>query len=1024
MEGFPLDGAYIDVPEATQAGLPDVGFAALFERQVDLTPHATALVFGDARLSYAELDARANQLAIWLSAKGIRPEDIVAIALPRSFESIVAILALHKLGAAYLPLDPDYPEQRLIYMLEEAAPACVLCFRETVLKTPPELPVHLLDDADLHSGIEALASARIGIAHDAEAAQRAAYVIYTSGSTGQPKGVVVTHAGVAALAATYRERLRIGPESRVLQFASLSFDASFAEIAMALALGACLVLAPSDELLPGASLAALCQRQRITHLALPPSLLALMAPGDLPGVETLVVGGEACPAELAARWARMHRLVNAYGPTEATVDALMSAPIGTEAKAAVPIGNPVAGAAAYVLDAALRRVPEGHAGELYLAGAGLARGYLHRPGLTAARFHPDPFGPPGSRMYRTGDIARQLADGSLCFVGRADQQVKLHGLRIELDEIETWLRRDASVAQAAVLMREDRTGHRQLVGYVVPRHGQQEAMRDADYEAQQVEQWQVLHDGLYSQHAELADDEDFGGWNSSYDGAPIPLEEMREWRDAIVGRILDLRPRRLLEIGVGTGLILWKVAPHCAFYCGTDFSLPVIESLQARVADHPQLRERVDLRCQPAHEIGGLPQGGFDTIVINSVLQYFPGAGYLTAVLRQCAALLAPGGRILIGDVPDFRLMRCFATSVAWHRASGGDARAIRHVAEEEMRLENEMLVDPGYFSALPQHVEDLAGVDIQLKRGRARNEMTRYRYDVVLHKRGTRLRSAAALPTLAWGREADTMASLRQRLLDAGAEGLRVSAIVNARLTGEFDISRRVWGEREDASAPALDPEDLKALGAELGYQVAATWSPDRTGRHFDAVFLPVSDAPGAALDGLYLAPAIAAGSPLCHDPGAMQDHRGYVAALRERLAEHLPAFMLPASIVVLAELPLTANGKLDRQALPAPTGAAVLRHAYEPPQGRVEQLLAELWENLLGVWQVGRGDHFFELGGNSLLAIQLASRMRDTLNVDVPIRTLFEAPTLSAQAEQLAHARHSTRLRLRRMQPSESAQ
>ncbi|GAA0707988.1 amino acid adenylation domain-containing protein [Dyella marensis] len=1024
MEGFPLDGAYIDVPEATQAGLPDVGFAALFERQVDLTPHATALVFGDARLSYAELDARANQLATWLSAKGIRPEDIVAIALPRSFESIVAILALHKLGAAYLPLDPDYPEQRLIYMLEEAAPACVLCFRETVLKTPPELPVHLLDDADLHSGIEALASARIGIAHDAEAAQRAAYVIYTSGSTGQPKGVVVTHAGVAALAATYRERLRIGPASRVLQFASLSFDASFAEIAMALALGACLVLAPSDELLPGASLAALCERQRITHLALPPSLLALMAPGDLPGVETLVVGGEACPAELAARWARMHRLVNAYGPTEATVDALMSAPIGTEAKAAVPIGNPVAGAAAYVLDAALRCVPEGHAGELYLAGAGLARGYLHRPGLTAARFHPDPFGPPGSRMYRTGDIARQLADGSLCFVGRADQQVKLHGLRIELDEIETWLRRDASVAQAAVLMREDRTGHRQLVGYVVPRHGQQEAMRDADYEAQQVEQWQVLHDGLYSQHAELADDEDFGGWNSSYDGAPIPLEEMREWRDAIVGRILDLRPRRLLEIGVGTGLILWKVAPHCAFYCGTDFSLPVIESLQARVADHPQLRERVDLRCQPAHEIGGLPQGGFDTIVINSVLQYFPGAGYLTAVLRQCAALLAPGGRILIGDVPDFRLMRCFATSVAWHRAGGGDARAIRHVAEEEMRLENEMLVDPGYFSALPQHVEDLAGVDIQLKRGRARNEMTRYRYDVVLHKRGTRLRSAAALPTLAWGREVDTMASLRQRLLDAGAEGLRVSAIVNARLTGEFDISRRVWGEREDASAPALDPEDLKALGAELGYQVAATWSPDRTGRHFDAVFLPVSDAPGAALDGLYLAPAVAAGSPLCHDPGAMQDHRGYVAALRERLAEHLPAFMLPASIVVLAELPLTANGKLDRQALPAPTGAAVLRHAYEPPQGRVEQLLAELWENLLGVWQVGRGDHFFELGGNSLLAIQLASRMRDTLNVDVPIRTLFEAPTLSAQAEQLAHARHSTRLRLRRMQPSESAQ
>ena len=334
MEGFSLDGAYIDVPKAPQQGLPNVSFAALFERQVELTPDAVALVFGDASLSYGELDARANRLAAWLSEKGIRSEDIVAIALPRSFESIVAILAAHKLGAAYLPLDLDYPEQRLIYMLEDAAPACVLGFRETVLKTPPALPVYLLDDADIRAEIEALPPSRIEVAHNAKAAQRAAYVIYTSGSTGQPKGVVVTHAGVAALVVSYRERLRIEPESRVLQFASLSFDASFAEIAMALALGARLVMAPSDDLLPGTNLAALCERQRITHLALPPSLLALMTPGDLPGVETLVVGGEACPAELAAKWARMHRLVNCYGPTEATVDALISAPIDTEANSA------------------------------------------------------------------------------------------------------------------------------------------------------------------------------------------------------------------------------------------------------------------------------------------------------------------------------------------------------------------------------------------------------------------------------------------------------------------------------------------------------------------------------------------------------------------------------------------------------------------------------------------------------------------------------------------------------------------
>lgn len=987
-----------------EATLPQI-----FERWVASNPEATALVLAETSLSYAQLNARANQLAWQLREHGIGNEAIVAIALPRSFEMIVAILAVLKCGAAYLPLDPDYPRQRLAFMLEEAAPACVLTLHTISLPALPSVAPIYLDDAATVAGIAAQSAGNLDVGDAARLSSQAAYVIYTSGSTGRPKGVVVSHAGIHALALTYRERLRIDTSSRVLQFASLCFDASFGEICMALCLGATLVLASTDELVPGQALAGLCARQRVTHMALPPSLLALMSPAQLAGLGTLLVGGEACPAGLVASWAPGRRMINCYGPTEATVDALLSAPLAPGAQDAVPIGRPLRMAQAHVLDACLQPVPDGAMGELYLAGPGLARGYLHHPSLTAERFVADPFGPPGARMYRTGDLARPLPDGNVVFAGRVDQQVKLHGLRIELGEIETCLLSAPAVAQAAVLVREGRTGHGQLVGYVVPQHVARDASRDEDYEAQQVREWQTLHDGLYRQHAELAHGEDFEGWDSSYDGSPIPLEQMREWRSATIDRILALRPARLLEIGVGTGLVLWKVAPHCRSYWGLDFSMPVIESLRARVARDPQLHDRVELHCQPAHDLQALPRQSFDTIVLNSVIQYFPGADYLTQVLRQCIALLAPGGRIFVGDVRNLRLMRCFATAVAWHRAGCAASDGLRQGIEEELRRENELLVDPAYFAALPQQIGDLAGVDIQLKRGRFHNELTRHRYEVVLHKRGASVRSLDALPSLGWLREIGTLAALRRYLSTERPSCVRLRGIPNARLADEFRVVRQVWGEDGNAAAPAIEPDDLHELGAALGYRVAATWASDGGDSYFDAVFVTAADGDAVAASDIYQPPVHAAAAPLCSNPGAMQDHRSFVAALRRGLIEQLPGYMVPSAIVVLSALPLTANGKLDRQALPAPAGTAFLHRAYEPPQGEIEQLLTGLWQELLGIEQVGRRDHFFELGGNSLIVIQLLERLRRA-GLGTEVRSLFAAPTLAELAATLGTHRDVT--------------
>jgi amino acid adenylation domain-containing protein len=437
------------VPAAPATTLP-----ALFERQVADTPDATALVYEGTTVTYAELNARANRLAHDLIDAGIGPGQVVALTCARSVELVAGLLGVVKAGAAYLPVDPGYPPERIAFMLRDARPARVLTAEAVAgaagAERNPTRPVP---------------------------ARSAAYVIYTSGSTGTPNGVVVGHGGLASLAAAQIERFAITRDSRILQFASPGFDAAVAEFVTAFAAGAALVLAPAERLLPGAPLRDLVAAAGVTHVTIPPTVLAAVPPDGLPGVRTLVVAGEPCPPELVARWAGTRRMVNAYGPTEATVCATMSGPLSPDG-GAPPIGRPIAGTRAYVLDALRNPVPVGVVGQLYLGGAGLAHGYLNRPALTAERFVEHPA---LGRLYRTGDLVSERPDGDLDFAGRADDQVKLRGYRVEPGEVEAVLTRHEAVTRAAVVVREDRPGDRRLVAYVVA-----DAEPDADIEPGEV----------------------------------------------------------------------------------------------------------------------------------------------------------------------------------------------------------------------------------------------------------------------------------------------------------------------------------------------------------------------------------------------------------------------------------------------------------------------------------------------------------------------------------------------------------
>ncbi|MFI7089230.1 amino acid adenylation domain-containing protein [Streptomyces anulatus] len=451
--------------------IPPLTVPDLFRDRVAAGPDTDAVVGEDGVLSYAELDARANRLARLLIERGAGPESFVAVAVPRGADLIVALLGVLKSGAAYLPVDPAYPAERIAYMLDDARPALVLTTRAAAPRLSVKSPL-VLDAPDTAAALAARSPAGLT---DAERLAPLhlpcpAYLIYTSGSTGRPKGVVVTHMGVAGLLTSQLAAFDVGPGSRVLQFASPSFDAAFWELCMALLSGAALVVAPEDRLAPGAPLTALLAERGVTHATLPPAVLAATEPaaGTLPG-GTLITAGEACSAALAAAWAPGRRMVNAYGPTESTVCATMTGPLAGDGLP--PLGSPVTHTQVLVLDDELNSVAAGAVGELYLAGAGLARGYLGRPSLTAGRFVARPGGRPGERMYRTGDLARRRPDGELEFVGRADHQVKLRGFRIEPGEIEAALSAHPSVAQAVVTVREDRPGVRGLVGYVVPAGG-------------------------------------------------------------------------------------------------------------------------------------------------------------------------------------------------------------------------------------------------------------------------------------------------------------------------------------------------------------------------------------------------------------------------------------------------------------------------------------------------------------------------------------------------------------------------
>ncbi len=1003
----------------------------LFENIAQHHPDAIALVSEDEQLTYQELNIRSNKLAHFFTKSGVKAEVLVGLCVERSFDLVIGMLGILKAGGAYVPIDPTYPSERLNLMIQDANISVLLtheCWLERL--EDRALRVICIDkdwasidrepETNLVRAASTLRNRQVGL-------NNLAYVIYTSGSTGNPKGVEIEHRGLLNLVFWHQHTFAVSPSDRATQITGISFDACGWEIWPYLSAGVSIYFVNDDIRQMPEQIRDWLIAKAITISFLPTPLAEKVLLLDFPeniALRILLTGGDKLnnypQAELP------FQLFNNYGPTENTVVAT-SGRIAVEDRdnLAPAIGRAIANTQIYILDKYLQPVPVGISGEIYISGDGLARGYLNRPELTAECFIEHTFSNNlTARLYKTGDLARYREDGNIEFLGRIDNYVKIRGYRIELGEIEAVLNHHPAVQQAIVLLHEDNE-EKSILACVAPKpeySRSQELTQSSQLQNEQVLQWQMLYNETYDLPVNFDPKLNIVGWNSSYTDRPLPAEQVYEWVDNQVEQILALQPDRVLEIGCGTGLILFRIAPHCDRYWGTDFSPVSIDYIQQQLAQ--QELPQVELSEQMATDFERVTTASFDTVILNSVVQYFPTIDYFIDVIAGAIEATVPGGRIFIGDVRSLPLLQAFHTSVQLDRAEPSlTCLELQQRVQLQIFQETELVIDPAFFTALQQRFPQIDRVQIQLMRGKYHNELTGFRYNVTLHISDETISTEPIsdrdnYPAMNWSEANLTISTIRQLLIDDRPERLNILNIPNARVMSAvktvawlaepagYKTVGQIRKALQEIENLGIDPADWYTI--DLPYHVDITWSNSSSEGNYDVMFIRQD-----TLTQRTIPPQRTSDRPwqsYANNPLQAKAAGKLVPQLQSYLAQKLPEYMLPSAFVVLEPLPLTANGKVDRRALKALHDPNEMRSdRYIAPRTLVERQLANIFVEILGLKRVGIYDNFFELGGHSLLATQLASRVRDALQVELPLRSIFEASTIDRLATVVESLQHN---------------
>ena len=879
-----------------------------FAEQAKRRPDATALVTADREVSYGELLSRANRLATHLRALGVRRGELVAVCMERSADMVVALLAILRAGAAYVPLDPEYPAQRLAYMLDDARPRALVTERGCLAVLPQHDVLTVLIDQDWPA-IAALTELDAAVPVDGA---DLAYVIYTSGSTGRPKGAMNTHAGIANRLLWMQSAYGLTESDRVLHKTPTSFDVSATELFWPLITGATMVIAqPGGNRMPE-YLVELMRRQRVTTAHFVPSMLRALleqpAVGSCVHLKHVIASGEELAPDVVADFhgrlaAELHNL---YGPTETAIDVTAWTCGRDTDLARIPIGKPIANAAIHVLDTSLQPVPPGVAGELYIGGIGVGRGYLARPGLTAERFVPDPFATvPGSRLYRTGDRARRRADGVLEFLGRLDAQTKVRGIRIEPEEIELALRGHAAVRDVAVAAHAYGPGDTRLIAYVVP--DGTEAPVIARLAARQ-------RDGSLQGHALV----DLANGLTIAAGSLAEVQFMyREiFEDQVYLRHGITLPPGACVFDVGANIGLFDL-----FVCGrvNDARVYAFEPI-------PQVHERLAINLELHAPTARAVNRGLAAKAGPAEFTYYPHLSILSGLYADARE--------------DERAVVAYEQRRATHDDHERDA--LKEVIANRLSTQTVICELITLSDAIAKY--DVARIDL-LKIDAEKSE-----HDVLQ------------------GIRPDDWPRIRQIVMEVHDNDDRIRRT-------------RALLEAKGYRVALEQQESLGESGPVLLYA--------RRAQETSAARIQRTPTPPSAVS-------------FC-SPDTLR------GALRDHAAERLPEHMVPADVVFLDMLPHTPNGKLDRRALPPPQTLALASAAasFVAPRSRTEKIVAGVFAELLGLERVGVDDDFFALGGDSLIATRVTTRLQLALGREVPVRYLFDASTVRGLADYLQRHR-----------------
>ena len=979
----------------------------LFEQQVAQTPEALALVVNGLKYSYEELNTKANQLAHYLVAKGMQPQMLVGLLTDRSADLVIGMLAINKAGGTYVPIDPKFPSSRIAYMLAHSEMQLVLTDRalDVAIKT-----IMISDEAIYEEATE-----NLGVKMDASSA---AYMIYTSGSTGVPKGIEISHRAVHNFILGVTDVIPIISNDKVLSVTTASFDIFVLESWLPLCNGATVVLANDDEVENAHALSRLITATGATWMQTTPSRYQYLIDTEAmesswQQLEKILVGGEAFPQDLSARLQDKTeaRIYNMYGPTETTVwSAIKEVTEATE----ITIGHPIANTQLLLLDRHQNPVPQGVIGELYIAGDGLALGYYKNETLTQERFVTNTFvseldaaSGRNTLLYNTGDLARLNEAGEFECLGRVDDQVKIHGYRIELGEIEAAVNSMDGIKQSVALASGLHT-NKQLLLYYVTDNATTLQLNETDANTDRIGYWEAIWDNSYAESNPEDATFNIAGWGNSYTKGEIPAEEMREWVDDIIGFIKARSPKHLFEIGCGTGLLLYGLLEQCDSYMGIDMSSSTISNLTADF--ETKGINKANVLCAKADDFVLPNDQVIDTVLINSVVQYFPNEAYLkTVIARAINSITTETGQVIIGDVRNLALHEEFYHAILKAQLpSDTKLDSFSALIYQQKRLEKELLIDPEYFLRLVEQQAEVVDVNIQLKASTYENEMSLFRYNVVLHI--DKNPNQNVIPDYdifeyQW-KEEDQLEAIKRVVEQSTAEIVHIQNIPNAYLSQERNLSslkvqlenspnKTIGDVIYDVDGIRLD--DAWKTVTSLADQVEVTYAKADP-RQFDILINKGASKVNFAQIKDYDTQLSV--NDLVNNPMQEDNDAELAKHIKAQLSSGLPQYMIPSVITRLEALPQTPNGKVDKKALLALEVAHKTTVEYVAAVTPTEVQLVTIWQTLLEVEKIGVHDNFFDLGGHSLKAMYLLNTIQKEFGATIKIKSIFEQPTIQELA------------------------